>query len=108
MNVHYQNRPHGLTEVFTTNTNGKPVCSADDKCHTPGEKRLQKMLRTRHDYQMQFCHSIMTLRTRKPFWKPQAILFLRNKLSDIHKFYCNFSLFKKKIIYLQTINIREI
>ncbi len=34
MNVHYQNRPHGLTEVFTTNTNGKPACSADGKKHT--------------------------------------------------------------------------
>lgn len=99
---------HGLTEVFATNSNGKPVCSADEKSHTPGKRDCRKKLRTRHDQQMQFCHSIMTLRARKPFRKPQAILFLRNILSDTHNFFCNSFLFLKKIIYLQTINIRKI
>lgn len=48
---------HGLTEVFATNSNGKPVCSADEKSHTPGKRDCRKKLRTRHDQQMQFCHS---------------------------------------------------
>lgn len=32
----------GLTEVFATNTNGKPVCSADGKSHTPGKRDCRK------------------------------------------------------------------
>ncbi len=36
----------GLTEVFTTNTNGKPVCSADGKRPHAEKKRVQKMLHT--------------------------------------------------------------
>ncbi len=33
---------HGLAEVFATNTNGKPVCSADGKNHTPGKRDCRK------------------------------------------------------------------
>ena len=33
---------HGLTEVFATNSNGKPVCSADEKRPHAEKKRVQK------------------------------------------------------------------
>lgn len=46
MNVHYQNRPHGLTEVFTTNTNDKPVCSADGKSTLRGKETTENAMYT--------------------------------------------------------------
>lgn len=33
---------HGLTEVFAINSNGKPVCSADEKGHTLRKRECRK------------------------------------------------------------------